>query len=330
MLKWIALAALAGAVLGAAGGCAKQPEGPAAKTALPALTQSQRELAGRLKGHVEMLGTTIGPRTALEFPAKLEQAAAYIEKEFRGMGFETTPVEYLCRGVKVRNIEVSIPGSAPGSEVVVIGAHYDSAHDSPAANDNGSGVASMLELARLAKGMKPGKTLRFVAFVNEEPPYFASNQMGSYVYAAHCRKRGDKVTAMLSLETMGYYSDARNSQKYPSPLDKQYPDTGNFIAFATRLEDQQLMERVLAKFREASPFPSEGGALPAKTEGVWFSDHWSFWEHGYPALMVTDTAMFRYPYYHTRQDTPDKVDYERLARVTEGLAAVIRDLVDAK
>lgn len=333
MLKLIALMALAGlgAVAGTAMvGCSKQPQTPPQSAALPPMTETQDAMAGQLKDHVQMLATTIGPRTALEFPEQLEQAAVYIEQQFRTMGYEPARVAYMCRGVEVRNIEVSVPGSDGGADVVVFGAHYDSAHDTPAANDNGSGVASMLELARLAKGMKPAKTLRFVAFVNEEPPYFFSAEMGSYVYAAHCKARGDKVIAMLSLETMGYYSDERNSQKYPPPLDEQYPDTGNFIAFVTRTEDEKLVSRVAATFRGASPFPCEVGAMPAQMEGVAYSDHWSFWQHGFPALMVTDTAMFRYPHYHTLQDTPDKIDYDRLARVTEGLVAVMKDLVDAE
>lgn len=333
MLKLIAVVAIVGlAAVGAIVivGCKKQSSPPRQAVTLPPLTESQAALAGRLKSHVHMLATEIGPRTALEFPEQLEQAALYIEQQFRDMGYEPARVQYTCRGVPVRNIEVSVPGSDADAEVVVFGAHYDSAHDTPAANDNGTGVASLLELARLAKAIKPAKTLRFVAFVNEEPPYFFSSEMGSYVYAAHCKARGDKVIAMLSLETMGYYSDEPDSQNYPPPLNEQYPDTGNFIAFVTRTEDEKLLSRVATTFRAASPFPCEVGAMPAEMKGVAFSDHWSFWQHDYPALMVTDTAMFRYPHYHTRSDTPDKINHNHLARVTEGLAAVMKELVGAK
>lgn len=322
-MRWFLLMAVLGMF-----GCSFHMPGKSYVGALPALTAEQRELAGRLKGHVEALATRIGPRTVVGFPEKLEAAAKYIEGEFRGMGYATVALPHDCGGVAVRNIAVAVEGSDLKDEVVVVGAHYDSAGDCPAANDNGTGVASMLELARVLKATKPRRTVRFVAFVNEEPPYFGTDQMGSYVYAAACRKRGDKITAMLSLETMGFYSEEKGSQNYPAPLNWFYPDRGNFIGFGTRSQDRELLFRVVAKFREKAAFPSEGAALPAGTPGIWYSDHWGFWEHGFPALMVTDTAMFRYPWYHTKYDTAEKIDYEKLARVTEGLRWVIEDLAD--
>jgi len=293
---------------------------------LPVLTEPQRELAGRLKGHVEMLGGTIGVRTALEFPEKLEAAAKYIEAEFRAMGYEPMGQSYVCRGRPVRNIEAAVERSGSGETVIVVGAHYDSAVGTPGANDNGTGVAAMLELAREAKlkRWRPKREVRFVAFVNEEPPYFGTKEMGSYVYASRCRARDERVI-MFSLETMGYYSDEAGSQKYPKPLSEFYPDRGNFIGFATRTEDEGFLRAAVERFRWRTDFPSEGVAMPASTPGIGYSDHWSFWQHGYSALMVTDSAMFRYPYYHTPQDTPEKVDYQRLARVTEGLGRMVEE-----
>ena len=190
-------------------------------------------------------------------------------------------------------------------------------------------MAALLALARRFAKCKPDRTLRFVAFVNEEPPYFQTAKMGSGVYARRCGQRREKIVAMLSLETIGYYSDARGSQKYPPPLGLLYPSTGNFIAFVGNVKSRDLVRRMVGTFRQHEKFPSEGAALPAATPGVGFSDQWSFWQEGYPAAMVTDTAMFRYPYYHEAEDTIDKVDFDRTARVVRGLEKVIGVLAGA-
>jgi len=212
-------------------------------------------------------------------------------------------------------------------EIVIIGGHYDTVSFSPGANDNGTGAAATLELARLFAGKKPTRTLRFVEFVNEEPPFFWTDNMGSLVYAKRCKQRSEKVVAMLSLETMGYYSDKIGSQQYPLPfLGSIYPLQGNFIGFIANAASGSLVKDVVASFRRHTQFPSEGAALPGDISGVGWSDQWSFWQQGYPALMVTDTAPFRYPYYHTSEGTPDKVDFDRLARVVAGLERVIADL----
>src|SRR5205814_10011080 len=204
--------------------------------------------------------------------------------------------------------------------IVIIGGHYHSVFGSSGSNDNGTGVAATLALARrfaekqLELRLTPThyKTLRFVAFVNEEPPYFLSGEMGSEVYARRCKERGDKIYAMISLETIGYFSDAPNSQTYPSPdLGMFYPKVGNFIGFVSNVHSRALLRRVITLFRENAKIPSEGASLPAFIRGVSWSDQWSFWQHGYPAIMVTDTAPFRYPYYHSSSDTPDKLDYDR-------------------
>jgi Zn-dependent M28 family amino/carboxypeptidase len=223
-------------------------------------------------------------------------------------------------------LEVELIGDSLPREIVVVGAHYDSVLDCPAANDNGTGVAALLSLARRFSGRTADRTLRFVAFVNEEPPYFQTEEMGSWVYAKQCRKQNEAVTAMLSLETIGYYSDQPDTQQYPAPFGLLYPSTGNFVAFVGNIGSGDLVRQAVGSFRQHEPFPSEGGALPEFTPGIGFSDHWSFWQEGYPALMVTDTAPFRYPYYHTPEDTADKVDFERTARVVRGLEKVIVDL----
>jgi Zn-dependent M28 family amino/carboxypeptidase len=177
-------------------------------------------------------------------------------------------------------------------------------------------------------GSKLRRTIRFVLFVNEEPPYFQSEQMGSFVYARQLRHDGVPVSAMISLEMLGYYSDAPGSQKYPTPFSIFYPSRGDFIGFVGNSESSDLVRRATRRFREAAQFPSEGVAAPAGLPGVGWSDQWSFWQQGYPGIMITDTALFRNPYYHTPLDTPDKVDFERMARVVDGVRSVVVSLAN--
>jgi len=256
----------------------------------------------------------------------LEEAAQYIERAFAGTGYVVAAQRFETAMGEVRNIEVEILGDTRADEIVLVGAHYDSVLGATGANDNGSGVAAVLELARLLKGTQPARTLRFVMFVNEEPPFFKGDQMGSRVYARRSKERGENIIAMFSLETIGYYSDSPGSQRYPFPLGFFYPSTGNYIAFVSNLSSRALLHKVIASFRRHAQFPSEAAAAPAFIAGVDWSDHWSFWYEGYAALMVTDTAPYRYAHYHTAQDTADKVDYDRLARVVTGLHHMLREL----
>ena len=223
------------------------------------------------------------------------------------------------------NIEAEIHGASP--EIVLVGAHYDSVFGAPGANDNGTGVAALLALARRFAGKQTQHTLRFVAFVNEEPPYFQTPQMGSLVYAGRCKARGDRIAAMISLETIGYFSDAPRSQKYPvAALGAFYPKVGNFIGIVGNVRSRWLVRRAIAEFRKEGKIPTEGAALPAFIAGVGWSDQWSFWQHGYPGIMITDTAPFRYPHYHEATDTPDKLDYDRFALVVSSAEKLIRSL----
>jgi Zn-dependent M28 family amino/carboxypeptidase len=294
---------------------------------LPAMTAEQQTLSANCRAHVDALATKIGLRS-LRTPAHLAAAAAYIEAEFRKQGYTPHSQEFDVEGQASRNIEVEIPGASRASEILVIGAHYDSADDSPAANDNASGVAALLELSRLLAADKPARTVRFVAFANEEPPYYHTEDMGSLVYARRCKERKENIVAMFCLETMGCYSEAANSQAYPFPMSLFYPSTGNFIAFVGDWDSRKLVHKTVERFRNHAQFPSEGAAIPSSITGVDWSDQWSFWQQGYPALMITDTAPFRYAYYHTPQDTADKVDYDRLARVISGLVPTLREFAN--
>jgi Zn-dependent M28 family amino/carboxypeptidase len=319
MLFWLTLAAAIAWLLwymtAAPGVSYSAPQKP--------LNGDEARLAENLRRHVVAIASR--EHNQLRF-AELEAAASYIERTFEGYGHRVEAQRIETPDGEVRNIEVEIKGADLASEIIVVGAHYDSVVGAVGANDNGSGVAAVLELARLLREAKPARTLRLVAFVNEEPPFFKTNQMGSWIYSRRAKERRENIVAMLSLETIGYYSDRPGSQHYPFPLGLFYPSTGNFIAFVSDLSSRALLHQVLASFRRHAEIPSESVAAPAFIPGVDWSDHWSFWKEGYPALMVTDTAPYRYPHYHTAQDTPDKVDYERTARVVTGLQRMLLDL----
>lgn len=295
-----------------------------AGAAAPLATHEQT-LRQRLERHVRQLADKIGPRHVGR-PEALEQAARYIEAQLQALGLKVNRQPYKVGRQRVYNIEAVLPGGALTDQIVVLGAHYDSWAGTPGANDNGSGVAALLEIARLLTGRSLPRTVRLVAFVNEEPPYFQTERMGSLVYARACKERGDRVTAMLSLETMGFYSDEPGSQRYPLPLRLVYPDRGNFVAFVGNLGSMGLVRRAVGSFRRHTDFPSEGAALPGWIPGVGWSDHWSFWQAGYAAVMVTDTAPFRYGQYHTMQDVPSRLVYPRFARVVAGVARVAAEL----
>lgn len=293
-------------------------------TAAP-LSADEIVLRAELVADVQKVAGEIGERNMRRYP-QLNAAADFIEASFLRAGLQPRRDTYELKGQACHNIEAEIRGARP--EIVVIGAHYDSVFGCPGANDNGSGVAALLALARRFAGKPAGQTLRFVAFVNEEPFYFQSEQMGSFVYASRCKARGDQISAMISLETIGYFSDAPGSQTYPAPgLGAFYPSTGNFIGFVGNVRSRALVRRAIGLFREQAKLPSEGAALPSFIPGVGWSDQWAFWQHGYPGIMITDTAPFRYPHYHEATDTPDKLDYDRFALVVSGVEKVIEGLV---
>lgn len=285
--------------------------------------------ADKLKAHVQVLAGEIGERNAFR-PRALRRAEEYIERVWHEQGYEIARNEYEMGGEKWANLEATRRGRKMPTAILLVGAHYDSVMGSPGANDNATGVAAILEIARSFTALEPETSVRFVAFVNEEPPFFRTPQMGSRVYAQMARVRGDDIRAMVSLETIGYYSEAPGSQKFPFPsflFGLAYPDRGNFVVFASNWDSRMQMRRGVALFRAQSDFPVESIATLELVPGMDWSDHASFWRAGYPAFMVTDTALYRYPYYHTPRDTPDKVNYEALARVTQGLAGVFREFI---
>ncbi|MBE2215026.1 MAG: M20/M25/M40 family metallo-hydrolase [Opitutaceae bacterium] len=289
-------------------------------------------LAASLRADVTVLAQDIGPRH-VHRDDSLARAERWIAEQFAAAGYVVARETYDARGDEVANLVAAVPGVAGGAraqEIIVIGAHYDTVLTTPGADDNASGVAALLALARGFASAKPARTVRFVAFAQEEPIYFQTQWMGSRVYARGCKERGETIVAMLSLETLGYYSNEKGSQQYPPVVGWFYPSRGNFVAFVGNRGSKRLVRSAIQSFRTRSDFPAEAAALPAQLPGIGWSDHWSFWQEDFQAIMVTDTAPFRNPHYHRGSDTVETLDYTRLARVVDGLRGVLADLADPR
>jgi Peptidase family M28 len=304
--------------------CVKMPGETLSSLLLP-LTQSQKESSQRLQDYVWRLAGEIDERNYGE-PKAYNKAADLIADAFQQNSLVPYE-EQLGDKLQYRNIIAEHYGTSLPDEIIVIGAHYDTVWMSPGADDNASGVAVMLELARQLKSKKLARTIRFIAFANEEHPHYFTNNMGSLFHAKKAYDRGDNIKAMISLEMLGYYSDESNSQSYPSPFSWFYPDTANFVAFVSNFGSRNLMRRSIRLFRETAQFPSEGLAAPiALVPDVRRSDQAAFWHHGFKAFMVTDTAAYRNYAYHNVSDVPNSLDYEAMARITTGLITVVEQL----
>ena len=280
------------------------PEGPRADPVL-------------LREHVHYLASTVSPRNP-EHPGNLNRAADVIGDLFRAAGAQVSEQPYTADGYKCRNIIARFGGS--GADLVV-GAHYDVCGDQPGADDNASGMAGLLELARLLGARELASPVELVAFSTEEPPYFGSDEMGSAVHALSLREEGRPLRLMICLEMIGYYSE-----KQPAPnllLRLLYPGKGNFVLVAGRWSDRSFVRQIKKGFRGATEVPACSYSGPVSI-GVDLSDHRNYWAQGYPAVMVTDTAFIRNPHYHTTGDTEETLDYEKIAGVVDGvLSAVI-------
>lgn len=296
---------------------------------LPPLTPEQSSLAIELRAHVEHLASSIGRRSTFH-PKQLAESALYLKTQLASYGYDVRDHSFAGRGSPAPNLEATLTGTSHASEIIVISAHYDSYQGTPGADDNASGCAAVLALAKRFATTPQPRTIRFVLFPNEEPPLFQTPEMGSLIYAKACRAANENIIAMLSLETIGYYRDEPGTQKYPPLIGSLFPSEGNFIAFVSDVSSRALLRQTLKIFRDHAALPSEGAALPSGVPGVGWSDHWAFWQAGYPAIMVTDTAPFRNPNYHQPTDTPDTLDYDRMARVVDGLSSVLTSLASAK
>jgi len=276
----------------------------------------------RLEAHVRMLSETLHPRS-IENLANLEAAADYVHEALAASGAPVTDQWFEVEGEKYRNI-IARFGPADGP-LLVIGAHYDSFGMTPGADDNASGVAGLIELAQLLAHHPPQRPVELVAYTLEEPPYFSTEQMGSSFHARMLSEAGREVSLMLSLEMIGWFSDADGSQAYPLPgLGLIYPDRGNFIAIIGRFNDWSHARKVKAAMAGASDLPVRSMNTLTQIPGIDLSDHRNYWDEGYPALMITDTAFYRNPHYHEADDTPDKLDYQRMAQAVQGVFAVVQ------
>jgi Zn-dependent M28 family amino/carboxypeptidase len=279
-------------------------------------------LPERLRSHVHALAEDIGERN-LFLPVALKAAEDYIAGQWRSQGYAVERQTEGLEDIDCANLEVTVPGGKLPEEIIVVGAHYDSVFGSPGADDNASGVAALLELSRLFAGVRPGCSLRFVAFTNEEPPFFAGRHMGSLIYAQAAKRRGDRIRFMISLEMLGYYDDSPGSQSYPPLLKSFFPDRGDFIAFVSNWGSRRFLKQLVQAFRAHSDFPAECLAAPLVVPGIAASDHFSFWRQGYPAVMITDTAYYRNHWYHTAGDQPQHLRYESFAAVVQGIGQAL-------
>lgn len=323
LIKWVVGLACIGLFLG--GYVALTMPGQSFNGELPRLTFQERALIKGLRVDVKKLAEDIGERN-LEKYANLLAASNHIERVLKNANYKVRRQPYEVNGKWCYNIEAEIRGSVKEKEIVLLGSHYDSAPGCAGANDDASGVAAALALARRFSGRQTVRTLRFVFFVNEALPFSQTEYMGSLVYARRSAEHKEKIIAMLDLESLGYYSHESGSQHYPLPMKFFYPRTGNFIGFLSNAASKRLAQNVVGSFRNNVQFPSEGIVFPDSADTHIVSDQWAFWQHGYPALLVTDTAPYRYPHHHTGNDVPDNLNYEYMARVVAGLEKVIGEL----
>lgn len=289
---------------------------------------SDNALAGRLENHVLMLSETLGNRDVFEYE-HLKKAAEYISDEFRRYGYKIELQSYVVAGRKVSNIIAVKQGSRLPNEVIIVGAHYDSCAN-PGADDNASGVAVLLELARKFFGQESAGTVKWIAFVNEEPPFSFTESMGSRVYTRQAKAAGEQIRGAVILESVGYYNSRFGSQRYPPFFGPGHSPRGNFIAVVGNFASARLVSDIAGPLKRSCRLPIESTVTFGFLPGIYFSDHWSFWQEGYQAVMITDTAFVRNPSYHKSSDTPKTLNYSNMACLTEGLGQVIRELTDKK
>lgn len=299
---------------------------------MEALRGGDNDLPKRLKWHVDRLAGLIGPRHVGR-PAALFAAATLIEREFTESGYTVGRQTYLAGGVEVANLIVEIRGTDSADEILVVGAHYDTVPSTPGADDNASAVAVLIEVARLMRRWRPRRSVRFVAFPCEELPHFHTDEMGSQVNARSCRERGDRLVGMLCLEMVGFYTSELGVQRLPPGIPRflrwAFPRRGDFLAAVGNLRSWRLLRRFRRGFKRATRFPLFSIVLPELIHDIRRSDNSSFWDQGYPALMLTDTSYLRNAHYHLATDTPETLDYERIAEVTAGVLGAIVELAKA-
>jgi Zn-dependent M28 family amino/carboxypeptidase len=279
-----------------------------------------------LFNHVKHLSETIGSRSFSE-PSKIALASDYIADILRSHGLNPVLQNFMVGKTTFSNIIITMDGQSVPEEIIVIGAHYDTVLGTPGADDNASATAMLLEIARIMAGSTPGRTLKLVFFVLEEPPNFGTTNMGSRIFARRAREKNMDIRAMISLEMVGYFSDRKGKQGFPLPLMSLfYSNTPDFIGVVGNLKSKALVKQVKIGLKAGCSVPVENLTAPSIVPGVSLSDHASFWKEGYPAVMITDSAFYRNPNYHQSTDTTDTLNYQTMAELLKGLIHVARDL----
>lgn len=278
----------------------------------------------RLREDVETLTRRFHPRD-WRHADNLDRCADFIAVRFREAGADVKYQTFVVQGREYRNV-IGRFGTGGGPRIVV-GAHYDTFGEMPGADDNASGVAVLLALADLVGAHAPDLAVDLVAYTLEEPPFFDTPHMGSAVHAAALAAGQSACLGVIVLEMVGFFSDAPGSQGYPSPLLRLvYPGRGNFIAVVSRWDQGHWIRMVKAAMKGTTSLPVHSLRSPSFVPGIDLSDHMSYWPHGIPSLMVTDTAFYRNPFYHTPEDTPEKLDYRRMAQVAVAVFEAVRTL----
>ncbi|MEM9186800.1 MAG: M28 family peptidase [Planctomycetota bacterium] len=293
----------------------------------------RQRIEQNLRLHVDRLAGLIGPRK-LERPRSIVATLGYLRAQWAEQGHSIGEETYDALGHEATNLVVDVPGRAGAEragEIVLLGAHYDTALETPGADDNASAVAVLLEVTRLLRGHTGKRSARYVAFACEEAPYFNLGAMGSQHNARLARERGDKIVAMLCLEMVGYFRDEPGSQQRPETLPVWthpfFPSRGDFLAAVGNLRSWRLLWPFRRGFKRSTRLPLFSIALPEAIQEIRRSDNSSYWDQGYPALMLTDTSFLRNPHYHRTTDTPDTLDYERMTEVAIGVAGAMRRML---
>jgi hypothetical protein len=288
------------------------------------LSPDEQPISERLRRHVDVLASLIGPRHWWRYDM-LMAAQRYVDTQLALSGLPVERQTYEVMGRPVSNLIIEQRGQRKPEQILVLGAHYDTVDTTPGADDNASAVAGLLEIAHQLSRLRFKRTIRYVAFVNEEPPFYKSENMGSLRYARRCWKREEKIIGMINLEMIGYYSDAKGSQTYPplKGLNRVLPSRGNFIVICSDMASARFLSRVAWGFRRTVRFPMLPFPAPRSVSGPDMSDNWSFWQCEYPAVMVTDTSFLRNDNYHKSSDRMETLNFPAMTRVVQGVAGAL-------
>jgi len=291
------------------------------------LTEDEEKIGEKLQMHVRELSFQIGPRSN-RHSTTLRQTAEYIDASLASFGYRVTSEAFTSQSQKLHNVIAERRGSTKPDDILLLGAHYDSYRRSPGANANASGVAVLLELARVLRNDNPTRSIRLAFFANGERPFLGTEGSGSFNHATGARARSEDIRLMVCLDTIGYYSDKEGSQSFPFPLNLRYPSTGDFLAIIGGLKRRDLVTKIVTRWAEISAVPAYGGALPGWFPGVLRSDHEIFESLGYPAVLLTDTAENRWRDARTVYDKFPYLDYKSLAQIVTSLEALTLELAN--